>query len=428
MKNKTTYIRHFYSKTVCILALACSAISFSQVEVIGGPFIVDYDECQYPAVFDINNEPISIPSSVMVAGEARGAFCSTINVTYNGFSGPAETAFQYAVDIWANTLSSTVPITINANYVELNPGVLGSAGPTGFYQLTGGLPDTIYPAALAEKLVGTELGGANSVDIQCNFSNQINWYFGTDANPSFNQFDFVSVVLHELGHGLGFLGFGRTNANGTQGVLRNSGFLSPYDNYVENSAGIDIDQFADPSFALLTQFTSGNLFINSPLSTAENGGTQPEIWAPSNFNPGSSYSHWDDNVFPNNNVNSLMTPTIGNGQANHDTGPITRGLFEEFGWTICDALSVDDLTLQSLEVSPNPFKDAIRITLPGNYNDSDFNISVFDINGRVVLEKEMLSNNNVIDVNLSGLTTSIYFMQVEDLQTGVLITRKIVKD
>ncbi|MCK8479120.1 T9SS type A sorting domain-containing protein [Psychroserpens algicola] len=438
MKNKTTYIRNFYLKAIdkrfvltLILALTYSTFSFSQVQVVGGPYYMDGPACEYPEVFDINNEAISIPSAVTVSsGEARGtATCSVINVTYNGFSGPAQTAFQYAVDIWANTIESTVPITINANYVELNPGVLGSAGATGFYQLTGGdiLPNTIYPAALAEKLVGTELGGANSIDIQANFSNQINWYFGLDASPSFNQFDFVSVVLHELGHGLGFLGFGRTNANGTEGLLRNSGFLSPYDNYVENGAGIDIDQFADPSFALLTQYTSGDLFSNSPLATAANNGVRPEIWAPSNFNPGSSYSHWDDNVFPNNNENSLMTPSIGNGQANHNTGPITRALFEEMGWTICDALSVDEFTLESLQVSPNPFNEDIRIVLPGNYNDSDFNISVFDINGRVIFEKETSSINRIIDLNLSELQTSVYFMKINDTNSGLSVTKKIVR-
>nr|WP_321232730.1 T9SS type A sorting domain-containing protein [uncultured Psychroserpens sp.] len=410
-----------------IFALACSTFSFSQVEVTGGPFYPDYPVCEFPENFDINNEQISIPSAVDVSAQARGTACAVINVTYNGFSAPAQNAFQHAVDIWANTLDTTVPITIDANYVALNPGVLGSAGPNGFFTVSGGLPSTAYPRALAEKLTGAEIGGANSVDITCNFSNQINWYFGTDANPPSNQFDFVSVVLHELGHGLGFVGFARLNGAGTEGLLRNSGFLSPFDNYIENGAFIDIDQFADPSFALLTQYTSGDLFCNSPLATAANAGIRPETWAPGSFNPGSSYSHWDDNVFPNNNENSLMTPSIGNGQANHNTGPITRGLFEEMGWTLCPALSVNEFTLETLEVSPNPFSENIRITLPGNYNDSDFNISVFDINGRVVYEKSALSTNRIIDFNLSELKTSIYFMQIKDTETGLSVTKKIVR-
>src|SRR5262249_59824059 len=33
------------------------------------------------------------------------------------------------------------------------------------------------------------------------------WYYGLDANPPSGQIDLVAVVLHELGHGLGFLTF-----------------------------------------------------------------------------------------------------------------------------------------------------------------------------------------------------------------------------
>ncbi|MGB3606540.1 MAG: T9SS type A sorting domain-containing protein [Psychroserpens sp.] len=410
---------------VCV---ACSTFCFSQIEVTGGPYYLDHSVCEMPKVFDINNEQISIPSALNVFGEARGALCSTINVIYNGFdSNPqAQAAFQYAVDIWAQTLTSSVPITINANFTDALPsGTLGSAGPTGFFSLSGGLANTVYPRALAEKITGAEIGGANSIDISCNFNSQVNWYYGTNANPPNSQFDFVSVVLHELGHGLGFLGFG-TISNG-EGTILNSGSLSPYDNYTETGSGNALTIFPNNSGFLADALRSGDLFINSPLATAANGGVKPQIWAPSTFNGGSSYSHWDNNVFPNSNVNSLMTPSIGNGQANHNTGPITRALFEEFGWTVCNSLSVAESTLESLSVSPNPFNDAIRITLPNNLSDRDFNISIFDINGRIVFEKQTNSTNNMIDLDISQLKTSMYFMQVEDAASGVSITKKIVK-
>ena len=35
-------------------------------------------------------------------------------------------------------------------------------------------------------------------------SSSEDWYFGLDGRPGEDQFDFVSVVLHEIGHGLGF--------------------------------------------------------------------------------------------------------------------------------------------------------------------------------------------------------------------------------
>ena len=35
----------------------------------------------------------------------------------------------------------------------------------------------------------------------------VDWYFGTDGNTPSRRRDFVSVVLHEIGHGLGFISF-----------------------------------------------------------------------------------------------------------------------------------------------------------------------------------------------------------------------------
>ncbi|MEH6534801.1 MAG: T9SS type A sorting domain-containing protein [Psychroserpens sp.] len=438
MKQKTTHIRDFFTKAIhkrftltFIFILALTTFSSAQEYQITGEAIqVEGPICEYyPAP---NQDPYSIPNQFITAREgtdSNGAECSIFIVTYNGFTPQAQAAFQFAVDIWANTLASDQPIRVDATFAPLGAGVLGSAGPTGFIPLTGpGIPaNTAFARALAEQITGTD-SNAGGADISANFSSTANFYFGLDANPPFSQVDFVSVVLHELGHGLGFLGFAGTDITNTQGVLRNTGFVHSYDNFVETLNGTSILTFADPSVALLTQYTSGNLFSNSPLALAANGGlVRPEIWAPATFNQGSSYSHWDEFIFPATNINSLMSPSIGFGQSNHNPGPITIALFEDMGWAICPSLSVNDFTLESLQIAPNPFNDDIRVTLPGNYNDSDFNISIYDVNGRVVFEKEISSNNRTIDINLSQLRASIYFMQLEDNANGVTITKKIVR-
>jgi len=38
--------------------------------------------------------------------------------------------------------------------------------------------------------------------------------------------------------------------------------------------------------------------------------------------------------YPAGNPNSLMTPQIGAREAIHDPGPITRGIFEDIGWSV----------------------------------------------------------------------------------------------
>jgi len=404
MKNKTTYSRTLFFKA------------------INKHFMLSF-------LFMLSCIAFSTAQEYQITTSTSGVACSNFIVTYTGFTPEAQAAFQFAVDIWAATLDSDQPIRVNAVFQPLNPGVLGSAGPTNFIPLSGGgIPaNTAFAIALAEQITGNDIN-AGAADINANFSSTAAFYFGLDANPPFNQVDFVSVVLHELGHGLGFLGFARPDNTGTQGALRNSGFVHAYDNFVENLGATSILTFADPSVALLNQYTGGNLFSNSPLAFAANGGLiRPELWAPPTFAQGSSYSHWEENIFPPANINSLMTPSIGFGQANHNPGPITIGLFEDMGWAICPSLSVDDITLESLQIAPNPFNDNIRITLPGNYNDSAFNISIYDINGRVVFEKEATSTNRTIDINLEQLKTSLYFMQLEDSATGTTVTKKIVR-
>ncbi len=91
-----------------------------------------------------------------------------------------------------------------------------------------------------------------------------------------------------------------------------------YDNFTENSVGVALLTFEDPSSDLKSELTSSNLFCNSPSAQAQLGNTRPQIWAPSPFSGGSSYSHWDENIFSSGNINSLMTPQIGRGEANHN--------------------------------------------------------------------------------------------------------------
>ena len=47
----------------------------------------------------------------------------------------------------------------------------------------------------------------------------------------------------------------------------------------------------------------------------------------------------DESTFPAGNINSLMTPQLGAGEAIHDTGPITRGLFTDSGWGVVSSCS-----------------------------------------------------------------------------------------
>jgi len=361
--------------------------------------------------------------------------CSDIIVSYNGFTPEAEAAFQYAIDIWEMSIESSVPINIIANFSDLGPGVLGSAGPVSYQTVDtnlapDALPNTFYPKAVVEKLEVADtspFGGSN--DINANFSSTFNFYFGTDANPPAGQFDFVSVVLHELGHGLGFAGFGNVDTDTSIGDIRFNGISSIFDVFIENGTADSILSFPDPSIELGSQLTGEDLFCNSAIATGQNGGIAPRMFAPSAWDQGSSYSHWNESTFLPGNINSLMTPQIGPGEANHNPGPITLGFFEEMGWSVCGgSLTVDDYSLSSIEVSPNPFKSSIEIKLSNGLNDN-YQLNIFDINGRIVLKESKTATNGTITIsNLDELDDALYFVKITNTTNGSSITKKVIKN
>lgn len=367
-----------------------------------------------------------------------GTACSNFIVNYSGFTPEAEAAFQYAVDIWANSIESNQPITISASFQPLDPGVLGQAGAVSVHTTNapGAVPNVFYPKALAEKLNDAQINPdpfGNSVDISATFSSTFNFYFGTDAMPPPGQFDFVSVVIHEIGHGLGF-GTSFRTTDGTTGSIREPNNMIPtvYDLSIENGSGqslLDTGIFADPSTDLHAQLTGNNLFNNAPITTNQNGGVLPKMYAPSTFQGGSSYSHWDAATFPIGNENSLMRPSIGAGVANHNPGPITLGLFEDMGWSICGgSLTVDEFTVNSVEISPNPFTSSIAIKFANGAND-DYTVNLFDINGRVVINETLTATNGTITLsNLDQLGDALYFAKITNDASGQSITKKVIKN
>jgi hypothetical protein len=282
---------------------------------------------------------------------ANVAPSATFVVTYTGFGAfpAAQAAFQAAVDIWSQTIVSPVPIRVDARFEALgSTGVLGTAGPTQICSTPKGASNTLYAAALADALNGSgSCASSSSSEITARFNSDFtNWDFGTSGTGVTNEYNFMTVVLHELGHGLGFYGSMGAATNGL------GSFSNPpdiYDRFAIAGDATPLLGFTNPSSALGAQLISDKTFWNGARAVSNNGSTPKlethdfTIWGePTAFRHGSSYSHVDEDLY-SLTPNGLMTWALEAAEIYTDPGPIMRGMLEDEGWTILGALCSYDL-------------------------------------------------------------------------------------
>ncbi len=310
---------------------------------------------------------------------------ATFTVDYEGFDGAegqqAREAFQRAVDIWAEHVESPVPIKIQASFSDtLGERTLGSAASVSLWFLGPEGVDctdpsenedcTIYGDALADAVLGENVvtldsdpSNDDNPDIVAFFSSEAPWYYGT-AEPGPNMFDFTSVVLHELGHGLGF--FGSMSVGNADDDAAEEGFwpfdpdntdLPPiiYDRFAEDEEGealTDESVYPNPSESLADVLTGGEVFFDSPSAAISTDGERPELYAPDTWQQGSSYSHVDEDTYPAGSEDALMSPRIGAREVFQRPGAIMCGMFQDMGWPMgpgCLELLNQDLIVFATE-------------------------------------------------------------------------------
>ncbi len=91
-------------------------------------------------------------------------------------------------------------------------------------------------------------------------------------------------------------------------------------------------------------------------------------------------------------------------------------------------LDTEKLNLNNIDVIPNPFNDHISIKLPLSFNNSEFNIKVFDLNGRLIIDRKYSSINSQINVNgLDKLDQAPYLFKIINIKTGLTSYKRLIK-
>jgi len=327
-----------------------------------------------------------------------------IQVNYNGsgWTTEAQNAFEYAVSIWETLIESNVVIVVDADFSSLGTGVLGGAGTTTIHRNFPGarFSDTWYSAALASTISGSDLNG-NEAEISASFNNNINisnidWYYGTDGNTPSNLIDFVSVVLHEIGHGLGF--FGSMTKSGLVGSWGMYGLPTVYDLFTENGSGQSLlNDFANGSVALGNQLTNNNVYFDGPKANAANGNSRVQLYAPSSWQQGSSYSHLGESF--NGTSSALMTYAIGSGETEHSPGPVNLGLFEDLGWNTVSPPEIEALPSQFVAAGET-IDNAIDLwAFTEDIEDADDELTYQIISQSDPIGGVSIDSNRYVDIN-----------------------------
>src|SRR5262245_38852707 len=250
-------------------------------------------------------------------------------------------AFQFAANLWAAQLTSRVTIFVDATmdplFCDSMSATLGQAGARSMARDFPGalVAGTWYPQALANKLAGADLDPGNhdilaqfnsAIGTTCTFPNV--WYYGFDANPPPGDFDFVTVVLHELGHGLGFATIVDLTT-GTKAVGFDDTFMRnledksvgllwpPMSNAQRQASAIDDGDL---------YWTGAQVIANGGfLTSGRDGSGNVLMYAPNPLQPGSNVSHFDTTLSPDQLLEPIYTGPNHNPQ-------LARDVLTDIGW------------------------------------------------------------------------------------------------
>jgi hypothetical protein len=291
--------------------------------------------------------------------------------------------FQAAADYWAAVLKNSVEIKVGINMdpQSCNAGgaILGAAGPNPVFRDFLGAPiaNIWYVEAVANSLAGSDRDGASD-DIGATFNSSIdnndgclngtNWWYGINSPAPGGTISFYDTVLHEIGHGLGVVSY---VSEGGAFVL---GFNDAYAYHLFDEQTQKFWRDMNDGERVTSSTNGPNLtwrganadnnsdHLDSAVSRT-NGNIR--MYAPNPYESGSSVSHWDTSLDPDELMEPSATPT--------SDARSTIQLLKDVGWNIVEGPGKISFVSADYSVRENHGPATIRVQRSG---ESDGAVSV----------------------------------------------------
>jgi hypothetical protein len=262
------------------------------------------------------------PSAPVARLEKKSNFV----VDFNTVPVTAKPAIQAAIDVWSENFSSKIDVHVNVTWGRAtSTGVLAAASSKSNFTFPEAPDRTLYYAsAMANALAGRDLD-PNNPELEITITSNAPWYLGVDGKCPSSLYDLESVILHEMGHGLGFIsGSYYDEFTGAARIDQ----PTPFDAYTQLPDGRRLADMPSPSVETGRALTT-NLFWSGANGIAANNGIKPKLYTPSIYEGGSSVSHLDEATFSRSQYDAVMTPNLDSGEVFHSPGPLLLAMLED---------------------------------------------------------------------------------------------------
>ncbi len=265
-------------------------------------------------------------------------------------------AIGYVADLLGSRIVSDVPIVVEVTFSSLRcrstNADLAAAGPDRLVSdFPGSQPGVFYALALANAISGGRIESAPDISAEFNAAldaqddclGGADWYYGLDNDPPGDDLNFISTAAHELIHGLGFASF----------VDLQSGefFMnlpSIYETFIRDLSFGTTWPNLNSNQRAASAANDGNVIWDGPSITPQVSnrfsggrvGSDLQLYAPNPVEPGSSISHWDDDLTPN----ALMEPFVdarGDVDIRNGIG-LAACVLADIGWTLNSGVGCPD--------------------------------------------------------------------------------------